>query len=72
MNILSPSKMEIGKIVIEFLGFRITKGMIALQNHLLHSLVNFPDKITDKTELQRFLGLVNYIHPFYEDQEVDS
>ena len=59
--VLSERKMEIEKTEIEFLGFRIQKGQVILQNHVLQVFSKFPDEITDKTQLQRFLGSLNYI-----------
>ncbi|WMV21654.1 hypothetical protein MTR67_015039 [Solanum verrucosum] len=34
--------------------------------------LKFPDIITDKTQLQRFLGSLNYISPFYKNLSRDS
>jgi hypothetical protein len=31
----------------------------------------FPDKITEKTQLQRFLGSLNYVDHFYKDFAID-
>ena len=47
--VLSESKMEVGKTEIEFLGFKIQKGQIILQNHVLSCFEKFPDEILDKT-----------------------
>ena len=47
--VLSQSKMEIGKTEIEFLGFKIQKGQVILQNHFLQVFSKFPENITDKT-----------------------
>ena len=69
--VLSEPKMEIGKTEIEFLGFKIKKGQIILQNHVLSGFDKFPDEILDKTQLQRFLGSLNYIRPFYKGQAED-
>jgi hypothetical protein len=63
--------MEIGKTYIEFLGFHINKGQILLQEHILKSFDQFPDIISDKTQLQRFLGCLNYVRPFYKGQVED-
>jgi hypothetical protein len=65
--ILSTSKMEISKTEIEFLGFKITKGQVLLQKHILNSFNNFPDLIGDKTQFQRFLGCLHYVRPFYKE-----
>ena len=69
--VLSESKMEIGKTCIEFLGFRIESGQVLLQDHILTCFNKFPDEMTDKTQLQRFLGSLNYIRPFYKGQAAD-
>jgi hypothetical protein len=47
--VLSKTKMEIGKTEIEFLGFKITKGQVILQDHILKSFTEFPDVLHDKT-----------------------
>ena len=69
--VLSEPKMEIGKIEIEFLGLKINKGTVVLQNHVLQIFIKFPDQIMEKTQLQRFLGSLNYIRPFYKGQAED-
>ena len=69
--VLSKSKMEIGKKNIEFLGYKISKGQVILQEHLLKFFAYFPDQILEKVQLQRFLGSLNYIRPFYKGQEDD-
>ena len=63
--VLSERKMEIGKTEMEFLGFKIQKGQVVLQKHVLSVFNQFLDQILDKTQLQRFLGSLNYIRPFY-------
>lgn len=70
--VLCKSKMEIGKIEIEFLGFKIDKGQVILQDHVLKVFSNFPDQILEKVQLQRFLGSLNYIQPFYKGQAEDN
>ena len=42
-----------------------------LQEHILENFMKFPDVITDKTQLQKFLGSLNYIRPFYRGQAED-
>ena len=63
--------MEIGKTEIEFLGLKINKGTVVLQNHVLQCFQNLPNEIMEKTQLQRFLGSLNYIRPFYQGQAAD-
>ena len=69
--VLSKSKMEIEKTEMEFLGFKIQKGQGVLHKHVLSVFSHFPDQIPDKTQLQRFLGSLNYIRPFYRGQATD-
>ena len=56
---------------MEFLGFKIQKGQVVLQKHVLNVFTQFLDQILDKTQLQRFLGSLNYIRPFYKGQAAD-
>jgi len=69
--VLSKSKMEIGQTEIEFLGLKIKHGQVVLQEHVLLVFCKFPDKILEKVQLQRFLGSLNYIRPFYRGQAED-
>lgn len=41
--VLSKIKMEIGKTEIEFLGFKINKGQVILQDHVLKVFSHFLD-----------------------------
>ena len=43
--------MEIGKKDIEFLGYKISKGQVILQDHVLKVFANFPDQILEKVQL---------------------
>ncbi|KAM7510453.1 hypothetical protein LguiB_009328 [Lonicera macranthoides] len=61
---LSERKMVIGKTEIEFLGMIIKNGKFQLQPHISRDLQSFPDKLTSKTQIQQFLGLVNYMSQF--------
>ena len=56
---------------MDFLGFKIQKGQVILQNHVLNVFSKFLDQILDKTQLQRFLGSLNYIRPFYRGEATD-
>jgi hypothetical protein len=49
----------------QHLGHTINNGKLTLQNHAVEFADKFPDKITDKTQLQRFLGSLNYTIHFY-------
>jgi hypothetical protein len=59
--------MELFQTRIKFLGHIIEKGQIYLQPHAVEFASKFPDKILDKTQLQRFLGSLNYVSHFYKD-----
>jgi hypothetical protein len=62
--ILSLPKAQLFKESINFLGLVIDKGQIMLQGHIGENLSAFNSKITDKKQLQRFLGILNYISHF--------
>lgn len=59
--------MELFKTEIKFIGHIISQGKITLQPHVIEFGSKFPDKILDKTQLQRFLGSLNYVSHFYKD-----
>ena len=42
-----------------------------MQKHALEFAHRFPDIILDKTQLQRFLGFLNYVSSFYQDCTTD-
>jgi hypothetical protein len=65
--VLSPKddKMIIGVPKINFIGLQISFGKIILQPHILEYIHSFLDEIKDKTQLQRFIGCINYVAPFY-------
>ena len=60
--------MEIGKKDIEFLGYKISKGHVILQEHVLKVFSQFPDQILEKVQMHIFLGSLNYIRPFYKGE----
>eukprot|EP01018_Ginkgo_biloba_P028436 Gb_06750 [translate_table: standard] len=62
---LSASKMEINKYFIHYLRLEINKGHIQVQPHVLNKIKDFPDIILDKTQLQWFMGCINYISGYY-------
>jgi hypothetical protein len=65
--VLSKKKMELFQTEIKFLGHIISRGQISLQYHAVEFAEKFPDKILDKTQLQRFLGSLNYVSHFYKN-----
>ena len=65
--VLSKKKLELFQTKIKFLGHVISNGTLILQQHAVEFADKFPDKILDKTQLQRFLGSLNYVSHFYKD-----
>jgi hypothetical protein len=61
---LSEKKLKIFQSKIRFLGFDISQGMYSPISRSLEFVTKFPDKIIDKTQLQRFLGCLNYVSDF--------
>ena len=54
--VLSKSKMEIGKKDIEFLGYKISKGQVILQEHVLKVFAHFPDQILENSSIVDVFG----------------
>ena len=61
---LLENKMVIGQSSIDFLGVNISDGKYTLQPHIVVSLGEFPDKLTNAKQIQQFLGIVNYMSDF--------
>lgn len=62
--VLSEKKMVLFQESIDFLGIHVSDGKIQMQPHVLTKLSEFPDQLTDKTMIQRFLGILNYVHKY--------
>ena len=58
--ILSKKKAQLFKTKINFLGLEIDQGTHCPQPHILEHIHKFPDKLEDKKQLQRFLGILTY------------
>lgn len=69
--ILSATKAFFFQTKITFLGREIQAGGVKMMDHSLEFVHKFPDVILDKTQLQRFLGSVNYISAFYPNLAFD-
>lgn len=65
--VFSKKKMDLFQTKIRFLGHIIEKGQIRLQSHAVDFANKFPDRILDKTQLQRFLGSLNNVSHFYQN-----
>lgn len=57
--------MELFKDRINFLGFELGNNYVKLHDHIVKKVHEFPNNYTyNKKELQRFLGIVNYVKNF--------
>ena len=62
--VVSAKKVKIFQTKIRFLGYDIYLDMITPIQRSLEFSSKFPSEIKDKTQLQRFLGCINYIADF--------
>jgi len=65
--VLSSKKMQLCEHQISFLGYVIKYGSISVMQHSIEFVDKFPDEIKETTQLQRFLGCLNYISKFYKN-----
>ena len=65
--VVSAPKIKLYQTRVRFLGFDIHHGVIKPINRAIQFAERFPDQILDKTQLQRFLGSLNYISDFYQN-----
>ena len=63
--------MSLFQTEVRFLGHLICQGKITPIQRSIEFASKFPDIITDRTQLQRFLGSLNYISPFYKNLSRD-
>ena len=63
--VVSAPKIKLFQIMIRFLGFEIYQGTIKPIQMSIEFSSKFPDEIKDKTQLQRFLGNLNYVSNLY-------
>ena len=64
--------MQLFQTTIRFLGHNIHNGTIIPINRSMEFASKFPDEIKDKTQLERFLGSLNYIHDYYPNLAADA
>jgi len=64
--VISKPKMSLFQTDVWFLGHQICQGKINPIQRAIDFADKFPDVITHRTQLQRFLGSLNYISPFYK------
>ena len=62
--VISEKKISLFQTRVRFLGHYICQGTIVPIEKSLEFTNKFPDKIFDKTQLQRFLGSLNYVLDF--------
>ena len=62
--VVSPTKMKLFQTSIRFLGHTIYRNTIVPIQRSIEFADKFPDEIKDKTQLQRFLGCLNYVAEF--------
>ena len=65
--VVSAKKIKLFQTKVCFLAFDIPEGQIHPMDRAIQFADKFPDVITDKTQLQRFLGSLNYVVDFYKD-----
>jgi hypothetical protein len=65
--VVSAKKIKLFQTKIRFLGFDISEGQIRPIDRAIQFFDKFLDMIIDKTQLQRFLGSLNYIVDFYKN-----
>ena len=67
--VVSSPKIKLFQIKIRFLGYNIYQAKISPIDRVIKFADKFPDEILDKTQLQRFLGSLNYVAEFYQSWE---
>lgn len=70
--VISKPKMLLFQTNIRFLGHNIEKGKIIPIQRCMEFSSKFPDQIIDRTQLQRFLGRLNYVSAYIENLSKDT
>ena len=65
--VVSALKIKLFQTSVWFLGFDIRHGVIKPINRAIQFVDKFSDEILEKTQLQKFLGSLNYISNFYQN-----
>ena len=63
--VVSATKINLFQTKIRFLGHDIYKGTIRPIARSIEFADKFPGELKDKTQLQRFLGCLNYVSDFF-------
>ncbi|KAL3328518.1 hypothetical protein AABB24_035914 [Solanum stoloniferum] len=69
--VISKPKMGLFQTNVRFLGHLICQRKVTPIQRSIDFASKFPDVIKDRTQLQRFLGSLNYISPFYKNLSRD-
>lgn len=69
--VISAPKMKLFQTTLRFLGHNINQGTIIPIDRSIEFASKFPDEIKEKTQLQRFLGSLNYIVDYYQNLAQD-
>lgn len=65
--VISKTKYELCKKEIDFLGVHIKQGKVALQEHISKKILEFPEEIISRKQLQIYLGILNRANDFLKD-----
>ena len=65
--VASSPKIKLFQTKIKFLGYNIYQGKINPIDWVIKFADKFLDKILDKSQLQRFLGSLNYVADLYQN-----
>ena len=65
--VVSAKKIKLFQTKVRFLGYDISEGQIRPIDRAIQFVDKFPYIIIDKTQLQWFLGSMNYVADFYKD-----
>ena len=68
--VVSAPKIKLFQTKIRFLGYNIYQSQITPITRAIEFADKFTDIILDKTQLQRFLGSLNYIADFYKQLRI--
>ena len=64
--VVSAKKFKLFQTKVRFLGYDISEEQIRPTDGVIQFADKFPDVITDQTQLQRFLGSLDYVADFYK------
>jgi hypothetical protein len=65
--VVSATKIKLFQTNVRFLGYNIHQSKISPISRVIQFADKFLDEIIEKTQLQRFLGSLNYVANFYKN-----